>query len=192
VLDRAQENRDRALSTGLADFERRQGRVEAKRNQAVAEMATWRTQKLAELKQRYAHEVKSLEQKHQNQVGEAKKRFEEARAGLEHRWYDGLRQVQAPIGDVQGSNGNGAAKWGEPSWKTWKPPRQFPRDVRLGELEVDLKRFAQDAAHDKPMRLKVPEAFSVPTTPGVSAAGVVDDPHRSRRPRGCDPGHSRW
>ncbi len=161
VLNRAQENRERALNATMADHERRMARAEVKKTQSRQELVKWREQKLEELQVRLQHEQASMKQKQGGVLGDAKKKFDDARADLEHRWYDGLRKIQAPIGNADG-NGHATSNWSDPAWKTWKPPRVFPRDVRLGELQVDLKRFTE--MNDRPLSLKVPDAFSVPTT----------------------------
>ncbi|HEX8524361.1 MAG TPA: FtsK/SpoIIIE domain-containing protein [Tepidisphaeraceae bacterium] len=164
VLDRAQDNRDRAMTTTMSDYERRMGKSEQKKQQGAIDLARWREQKLAELQARLEQEQASLKQRSQKMLAQAKQKYDDAKAALEHRWYDGLRKLQAPIehGDGNGSNGNGIHNWSDARWKTWQPPRVFPRDVRLGELEVDLKRFAE--TNERPSSLKVPDRFNVPTT----------------------------
>ncbi len=163
TIDRAQRNRDQVMNAAMGDYERRMKRADNKKNQARQELAKWRDQKLAELAGRVESETAALAARHDATIAAARKKFDDGRAQLERRWRDGLRTIQAPIGH-DGTNGRAVVDWSGADWNDWNPPRSFPQDVRLGELQVDLKRFAESVPHERPLSLEVPEAFTVPTT----------------------------
>jgi hypothetical protein len=83
--------------------------------------------------------------------------YQRRRAELEKRWTDGLSQIQAPI-DRDGEAIPSAFGWDDPRWDAWTPSKKFASRVRFGEMQVDLKKIAENV----PLKLTLPPTFSLP------------------------------
>jgi len=161
LLAQAEETRKTALARADAELAEQTALLERQRQQLLAELERLREQRADEIEQRREQEIAAARQKHQRQIDESRAKYDEARASLEKRLADGLRQIQAPMAGVRGGQ---RRAWNDPAWDNWTPPREFVSTVPLGEMRVDLKKIAQGVQQDQPLRLQLPEPFSVPVT----------------------------
>jgi hypothetical protein len=164
TLNKIRSAREAAYATAKGEYARRLAQLEQRRDRDLTANEQSLRQKLNDLKHKQEAQTKQLNQQHAQQQQADQQSYDHRRAELEKRWYDGLKEIQAPISD---SNGNGTAvehrfptprAWSDPGWQHFSPPRTFPATVRFGELEVDLKQITDQV----PQHLKLPEKFSVP------------------------------
>ncbi|MDB5294388.1 MAG: segregation ATPase, FtsK/SpoIIIE family, partial [Phycisphaerales bacterium] len=79
-------------------------------------------------------------------VGDARRRYDEARAALEARLRDGLATIRAPIDAIAAAGQTAPQDWESPEWAAWHPANRFAPGVRFGRLRVDLMTIASEAA----------------------------------------------
>ncbi len=158
ILDKMTKKRDGTIAAAQAELQKRTAENESQRKSGSQELEEWRTQKLAELKQKYETELANIGSRTTQRQDNLKQQFASDRGNLEKRWHDGLVKIQEPISE-EGASG---APWGDPSWDNWKPPTKFPATIRFGELQVDLQTIVSGIAKEAPFTLPLPETFAVP------------------------------
>ena len=81
---------------------------------------------------------------------------------LESAWQQQTRPIYEALQAAGNDSGVTFPAWTDPKWKEWKPPAQFARAARFGELKVDLEKLCQALPRDKRLPLPGPTTFSAP------------------------------
>jgi S-DNA-T family DNA segregation ATPase FtsK/SpoIIIE len=183
MLTEAARARDAAVVAIQADFDARTAAAAKAREAAAREIEAWREQTAADLARRHRADLDAAEQQHGRQRADAEQAFREARTALEARLNDGLAHIRSPITTEGAGVADTILAWDDPRWKDWMPPKAFPPSVRIGELEVDLRRLADGAARGNKVRLALPAPFKVPVTLGFPRqASLLVQSDREGRP----------
>jgi DNA segregation ATPase FtsK/SpoIIIE-like protein len=154
----------RADAVGAADAQAAQNMADVEstrdlsRRQAREELAA----ELEALRRGEAAELGEAQSKFDSQTQGSRRAYDEGRTALERRLLDGLENIQGPMGEKAGANGQAPHDWAEPYWATWTPPQKFPALVRFGEMRVDLQQIANGSKQNGEVKLKLPATFSVP------------------------------
>jgi DNA segregation ATPase FtsK/SpoIIIE, S-DNA-T family len=109
-----------------------------------------------------AADLASAQKRYDDQTSQSRRVYDESRVALERRLRDGLSNIQGPVGDRAGANGQLPHDWSEPYWSTWSPPAKFPALVRFGQMRVDLKQIADNSKGAGRATLELPPIFDVP------------------------------
>jgi S-DNA-T family DNA segregation ATPase FtsK/SpoIIIE len=182
-LQQADETREVNLQNVQIEFSQKVSALETQRDRTRKEAGELRRQTLEEIQRKQDAELRKAQQRMEQQSQESLRWYQDSRAGVERRWYERVEQIRTPIDRAPGQpaatavarGGDGAAGatdtqpagWDEAYWRSWTPPKRFGSAVRFGELQVDLKRIADEHPQGSSFKLELPPPFAVPASLAV-------------------------
>jgi S-DNA-T family DNA segregation ATPase FtsK/SpoIIIE len=182
LLAKLKASREAATQAANAQYKQQQTALETKRNADRSEVEQRRAQALLDVEQKKLRDDNTLRARHEHKSNDMRAQYNASRASLEKRLKDGLIDTQAPIEDRSGVLGQGAPDWAGSDWSKWIPPAKFASVVRIGEFEVDLRRFADSVPRTGELKLQLPATYSVPAILGFpEQASLLVEADRSGR-----------
>jgi DNA segregation ATPase FtsK/SpoIIIE, S-DNA-T family len=176
-MAKAAKSRDAGLANAQAELGKQIARIDAVRDQALAEAAEQLRRLQHDIEHRKERDRKDNKIKLDARLAEIEQRYQQRRADLEKSWSEGLRHIQSPL-DLEGEGHSASMDWNDPAWKNWIPPKKFASRVRFGEMHVDLKNITENV----PQRLTLPPTFSLPAMLAFPAAAslLINSDHAGR------------
>jgi S-DNA-T family DNA segregation ATPase FtsK/SpoIIIE len=156
------QRRTDAIAAADASFTAEVATINADRDRVRQETDDWLSNELATLERDQAAELDAAQGEFDFQTKDSRRAYDETRTALERRLRDGLADIQGPMGEKAGGNGQVLHDWADPYWGTWTPPQKFPSLVRFGEMRIDLKEIADQSKKDGQVKLPLPAPFTVP------------------------------
>ncbi len=123
--------------------------------------------------------IEKLEQRLERATGRAKQRFDRemgtcqaaydrARAEFSARCREGLDHIRAFLDRTAALDPRALLDWSDPTWQQWRPTNRFSPVIRYGQIEIEMKRLAEDVlklgdfAAEHPDNLRVPAVLTLP------------------------------
>ena len=162
MLSRARQNRDSAMRSIDGEYSRRITRIGSQRDQEHRAADEWLHEHLTGLARHRDDDLRTVRETHDERLRQIEQKYRHGREELQRRWQEGLQRISAPIEPTDDSNGRALEDWEDPQWHSWRPPQRFAATVPFGELQVDLKRIAQNVSPNVPTQLELPQQFALP------------------------------
>ena len=161
IQQKAQLQRDLHLKSIEAEQTQAAARIEEVRRRQEQELTAWKERQLHESAGRVVDEQGKLKSKFGVDSQQLVVQYQERRAALQKRWHDGLKSIQAPIGQTQ-STSKLRTDWAGID-RNWKAPTEFPETVSFGSMAIDMAKIAAGIPKDGSFQLALPDQFAVPT-----------------------------
>lgn len=151
--------------------------IEQEKERSLEELRQNRDRVARQIEQKDARTRQDAEARHTLAVQTIEAEYESNCKALAARWGDGLRAVTELLSAGSGIDPR-LVDWNSPAWEQWKAPTVFSGQVRFGEMKVDLAQLT----HQVPVRLRLPETFSVPAMLALPAHAslLVEADHAGR------------
>lgn len=136
------EAKRRATDEKLAALRRRHqelaGRIAGDRQARTAQLESANAAESKRLKERQAAELAALQAAHAGACQRLKQERDAAIAGLSARWSGLLTEFSGFVREADEGCRNRHPAWADPAWRDPSFPKEFPGEVPLGTVRVDL------------------------------------------------------
>jgi hypothetical protein len=182
-LQKADETRDENLHTVQQEYSQKVGSLETQRDRSRKEADDARRRSLHALQLKQHQESEHTSHKLGQQAGASEQWYKDSRSAVERKWYQRVEQLRTPIDrGAAGESAGQADGWNEAYWRNWTP-KDFGSTVRFGELQVDLKKIADEHPQGSEFKLELPPPFKVPASLAVpKQASLLIQTDRAGRP----------
>ncbi|MBA3272567.1 MAG: hypothetical protein H0T11_01665, partial [Chthoniobacterales bacterium] len=171
MVNRAVQNRQAALQTVHGEAGSRLSRIEGQRDQVLIELEHRRRDAERQVQEELERELTALRRSHEERKRQSEQTHANDRAALLRNWEQGIGRIQAPIDNVREGQAAVPIDWNDAAWESWTPPKQFPSQVRIGQMRVDLKQIEGDLPGQT--TLKLPGTFAVPALLAFPSPGSL-------------------
>jgi energy-coupling factor transporter ATP-binding protein EcfA2 len=160
VQQQAQQQRDVQIKAVDSEHEHAVAKAQQHQQRQMAELEAWKTRQVDESAGKVVDEKNKLRAKFDADTKRLLASYQERRASLQKRWHDGLKSIQAPIGQTQSSN-KLRTDW-DGLVGNWQAPKSFPETVNFGSLAIDMAKLSESIPKDGSFQLALPDQFAVP------------------------------
>ncbi len=157
---KAQQQRDAQIKAIDAELQAATARINEQTKRQELELTAWKERQLQDSAGKVVDEQGKLKLRFDDDTAKLLLSYQDRRAGLQKRWHDGLKSIQAPIGETQ-STGKLRTDWSK-IVTNWQPAKSFPETVSFGSMAIDMAKLSTGIPKDGSFQLALPDQFSVP------------------------------